>query len=163
MSNPPSRRLWQPPFGPPNGHWCWHFPGSAGSLAGSLRGLLRAGGGVSARSQGDAAARETAHEFFETLLGGNAFATIEREGGRFRSYLLGALKHFMSHCRRHARRLKRGGGREWVSLDEGTDTSPGLSLADEAALAPDRAWAMTLLQRALARVRCACEQEGRGD
>src|SRR5262245_8380098 len=75
-----------------------------------------------ARGEGETEAREIAHEFFGTLLNGDPLARLEREGGRFRSYLLGALKHFLSHRRAHHSRLKRGGGAEAVALTEGTDT-----------------------------------------
>src|SRR4030095_12208984 len=56
------------------------------------------------------AARELTHEFFTEVLGGGAIAHAEQERGRFRSYLLGAVKHFLSRHREAARRLKRGGG-----------------------------------------------------
>ena len=119
-----------------------------------------------ARGEGETEAREIAHEFFGTLLNGDPLARLEREGGRFRSYLLGALKHFLSHRRAHNSRLKRGGGAEAVELTEGTDTSPGLSLPDKVTLPPDaafdRAWATTLLARALAALRGECEAEGKG-
>jgi RNA polymerase sigma-70 factor (ECF subfamily) len=53
-----------------------------------------------------------------------------------------------------------------VELTEGTDTSPGLSLSDKVTLTPDaafdRAWATTLLARALAALRGECEAEGKG-
>ncbi len=118
-----------------------------------------------ARREGEGVARDLAHEFFASLLEGDPLANIEREGGRFRSYLLGALKHFLSHRRARDSRLKRGGGIEPVPLVEGTDTSPGLSLPDGAALSPDiafdRAWATTLLARALATLKAECEGEGR--
>ena len=58
------------------------------------------------------AARELAHDFFAYMLAGGAIARAEQERGRFRSYLLGAVKHFLSHHREAARRLKRGGGVE---------------------------------------------------
>src|SRR5258706_1571894 len=54
-------------------------------------------------------AREFTHEFFAEVLAGGAISHAEQEGGRFRSYLLGAVKHFLSHHREAARRLKRGG------------------------------------------------------
>lgn len=119
-----------------------------------------------ARGERETDAREVAHEFFGTLLNGDPLARVEREGGRFRSYLLGALKHFLSHRRAHGSRLKRGGGAEAMPLAEGTDTSPGLSLPDPVTLTPDaafdRAWATTLLARALAALRGECEAEGQG-
>jgi RNA polymerase sigma-70 factor (ECF subfamily) len=118
-----------------------------------------------ARSGHDsAAAREMAHEFFAVLLHGDPLARVEREGGHFRSYLLGALKHFLSHRRSREQTQKRGGGLEPVPLDEGTDTSPGLNLPDTTQPAPDAAfdrdWATTLLARALAALRHECENDG---
>lgn len=62
------------------------------------------------------AARELAHDFFARLLAGDAIRHAQPERGRFRSYLLGAVKHFLAHQREAQRRLKRGGGREPVSL-----------------------------------------------
>ncbi len=119
-----------------------------------------------ARSERETEARDVAHEFFGTLLHGDPLARIEREGGRFRSYLLGALKHFLSHRRAHGSRQKRGGGADPVQLTEGTDTSPGLSLPDKVTLTPDaafdRAWATTLLGRALVALRAECERDGKG-
>src|SRR4051812_40692178 len=64
------------------------------------------------------AARELTHDFFAHMLGGGAIHAAERDFGRFRSYLLGAVKHFLSHQREAAQRLKRGGGMVPVSLDE---------------------------------------------
>ncbi|MDR3402028.1 MAG: sigma-70 family RNA polymerase sigma factor [Chthoniobacter sp.] len=119
-----------------------------------------------ARSERETEARDVAHEFFGALLNGDPLARVEREGGRFRSYLLGALKHFLSHRRARDSRLKRGGGAEPVQLTEGTDTSPGLSLSDKVTLTPDaafdHAWATTLLARALAALRAECEADGKG-
>jgi len=98
-------------------------------------------------------ARELAHEFFARVLAGDAFGEAELGRGRFRSYLLGAVKHFLMNHRRDATREKRGGGREHTTLDEGTDTSPGAQIVDRAALPPDaafdRAWALTMIARAL--------------
>ncbi len=99
-------------------------------------------------------ARDLTQEFFARLLAQESIGRVDPELGRFRSFLLGAVKHFLSDARRHAHRLKRGGGQPAESLDAGTDTSPGLQLADPRALTPDREfdrkWAFTLLDRALA-------------
>ena len=54
------------------------------------------------------AARETAHEFFARVLETPSFGGAEPGRGRFRSYLLGALKHYLSHQRERAGRQKRG-------------------------------------------------------
>src|SRR5437762_2157355 len=48
----------------------------------------------------DDAARELAHEFFAKVLADDSFGGVERERGRFRSYLLGAVKHFLANRRR---------------------------------------------------------------
>jgi DNA-directed RNA polymerase specialized sigma24 family protein len=101
--------------------------------------------------RGEDAARETAHAFFESVLTGGV-GTPDPARGRFRSYLLGALKHFLSKRRDAALAGKRGGGVEHVPIVTETDTSPGLpmpGLTDDT-LAFDREWAFTLIARALA-------------
>jgi RNA polymerase sigma-70 factor (ECF subfamily) len=112
------------------------------------------------------AARELAHDFFANMLAGGAIARAERERGRFRSYLLGAVKHFLSHRREAARRLKRGGGAEDISLNQ-TDAGEARALADAGVLSPDaafdRQWALTVVARALESLRAECAAGGRLD
>jgi DNA-directed RNA polymerase specialized sigma24 family protein len=101
-------------------------------------------------------ARETTHAFFESVLTGGV-GTADPARGRFRSYLLGALKHFLSKSREAAQTGKRGGGMEHVPIVTENDTMPGLpmpGLTDDT-LAFDREWALALIARALA----AVEQE----
>jgi DNA-directed RNA polymerase specialized sigma24 family protein len=104
----------------------------------------------------DDLARELTHEFFAAVLEGNSFDHLERGYGRFRSYLLGALKHFLARRREHQSRQRRGGGAEHISIHEGTETSPGLPLPDPHTLSADlhfdQLWAMALLDRALAKL-----------
>ena len=111
------------------------------------------------------AAREMTHEFFARVLAGDALASAERERGRFRSYLLGAVKHFLAHQRAAPLRLKRGGGAECVSLDDHEKTE-AWTVADSSVLTPevafDRQWALTVLERALEALRLECVAEGRG-
>lgn len=95
------------------------------------------------------AAREMAHAFFAGLLAGGVGAP-ERERGRFRSYLLGALKHHLSKHRAAAIAEKRGAGAEHVSLAHDTAAGQSLPAAPDDALAFDREWAFTLIARALA-------------
>ena len=99
--------------------------------------------------RGEDAAREKAHAFFASVLASGVGAP-ERERGRFRSYLLGALKHFLSKHRDAALAEKRGGGAEHIALT--TDTAAGLPLpaAPDDTLAFDREWAFTVIARALA-------------
>lgn len=96
------------------------------------------------------AAREMAHAFFENLLAAGV-GSPDPQRGRFRSYLLGALKHFLSKHRDAALAGKRGGGAEHLPLSGETDTSPGLlmpGLLDDT-LVFDREWALALIARAL--------------
>ncbi len=122
--------------------------------------FLRRGGA------GEDLARDEAHSFFAHILERNALEGVERDRGRFRSYLLGALKHFLARAREHEQRRKRGGGTISVPLDSGTDSEPGLSLPDPNSLPPDeyfdRQWALTVLERALTRVEGEWKEAGRG-
>src|SRR6478672_2606105 len=58
------------------------------------------------------AARDLTQEFFARVLAKNNIDGADPARGRFRSYLLGAVKHFLSDARDHDRRLKRGGGQQ---------------------------------------------------
>lgn len=111
-------------------------------------------------------ARDAAHDFFARVLSGGAFEHAERERGRFRSYLLGAVKHFLSHRREAARRQKRGGGVETLSLED-TEATDARTVRDAGVLSPDeafdRSWALTVVSRSLEALRCECVAEGRAD
>jgi DNA-directed RNA polymerase specialized sigma24 family protein len=108
-------------------------------------------------------ARELAHDFFAHLLAGGTIAHARQERGRFRSYLLGAVKHFLSHQREAQRRFKRGGGAENVSLHD-TDAR---SVPDASVLSPDAAfdqqWALTVVAHTLEALRRECVADGRAD
>ena len=99
-------------------------------------------------------ARDLTQEFFARLLARGGIDNVDPQRGRFRSFLLGAVKHFLADMHGRDHRLKRGAGQPMESIDPGTDTSPGLQLSDPKAPSPDREfdrkWALTLLDRALA-------------
>jgi RNA polymerase sigma-70 factor (ECF subfamily) len=102
------------------------------------------------------AARDLTQEFFARLLARGGLDTLERGRGRFRSFLLGALKHFLADQFDRSRAAKRGSGQEHLPLDAGSagDTTMALQISDPAAVVPDaffdRQWALTILDRALA-------------
>jgi RNA polymerase sigma-70 factor (ECF subfamily) len=100
--------------------------------------------------RGEDAARELAHAFFESVLSDGVGAP-DPTRGRFRSYLLGALKHFLAKKRAASLAGKRGGGAEHVPLVEETNTSPGLPVPGvlDDTLAFDREWALAVIARAL--------------
>jgi RNA polymerase sigma-70 factor (ECF subfamily) len=101
-------------------------------------------------------ARELAQEFFARVLADSGFDAADPERGRFRSYLLGALKHFLSDQRKRERRLKRGGGAMAESIDagDGGEESASLQVADPSTPALeasfDRDWALAVMARGLA-------------
>ena len=70
---------------------------------------------------GKGIAREEAEDvtqaFFADLLEHKSLAAVRREKGRFRSYLLGALKYFLADERRRAMAIKRGKGQRLVPLE----------------------------------------------
>jgi DNA-directed RNA polymerase specialized sigma24 family protein len=107
------------------------------------------------------AAREMAHAFFAQMLGGGTIDRAERERGRFRSYLLGAVKHFLFTQRDAARRQKRGGGAEPASIDD-EEAREVVDAAQPAAdVAFDRQWARTLLDHALNDLQAECAAKGK--
>lgn len=102
------------------------------------------------------AARELTQEFFARVLASSGFDAADPQRGRFRSYLLGALKHFIADQRKREHRLKRGGGIAAESLDAAgaDDESSSLQVADTSLPSPeaffDREWALAVMARALA-------------
>lgn len=110
-------------------------------------------------------ARELAHSFFARVLEGGGFDAADQARGKFRSYLLGALKHFLQHERRARMTERRGGQIEHVALHPPTETSAGF----DAAAPPDpaldhvfdRQWAFTVLDRAMTTVRAEMERLGK--
>jgi RNA polymerase sigma-70 factor (ECF subfamily) len=101
-------------------------------------------------------ARDLTQGFFVGLIETGSLSRADPERGRFRSFLLGAFKHFLAHERDRAQALKRGGGTRWVPLDIDTEESGTANLpADHRT--PDRAyeerWAASLLEKVLGRLR----------
>ena len=62
-------------------------------------------------------AQDLTQEFFVRLLEKNALAAADPQRGRFRAFLLTAMKNFLENARDHDRAQKRGGGRRPISLD----------------------------------------------
>jgi len=113
------------------------------------------------------AARDLTQEFCARLLAGDPLAAVDPTRGRFRSFLLGALKHFLADVRDHERRQKRGGGSVVESLDAGSATETGteLQVPDPAGSVPDeifdRDWALAVMAHALKAVQQELSAEGK--
>ena len=107
-------------------------------------------------------AEDLVQAFFAHLVEQRAFASADRERGRFRNFLLGALKHFLAHESAAANAQKRGGGRRHASLDdEDADLQRFLAADDSPERSFDRAWALTVLDRALRRLTEEATQSGK--
>lgn len=110
-------------------------------------------------------ARDLTQAFFALLLERNSVGAADPDLGRFRGWLLGALKHFLSNEWDRAHALKRGGGLAPISLDfHGADErlalEPGHGQTPESAF--ERKWALSVLERAFERLERQWSARGRG-
>ena len=101
-------------------------------------------------------AEDLTQGFFARLLEKNYLEGITADKGKFRAFLLIAIKRFMANEWDRANRQKRGGGERPLSLDwEDADSRYQINPADQ--LSPDklydRAWAMTALEKVIIRLR----------
>ena len=100
-------------------------------------------------------AQDLTQDFFIHLLEKGMLGRADPERGRFRSFLLGALDHFLAHAAERAAACKRGGGRQIVLLDDETAETQYQLAAPEGLSAEslfDARWALTLLGYALERL-----------
>ncbi|MCE5277622.1 MAG: sigma-70 family RNA polymerase sigma factor [Planctomycetaceae bacterium] len=110
------------------------------------------------RRSGESAdsAEDFVQGFFARLLEKDFLAQVDRSKGRFRSFLLAAIGHYMSNQRAMQRAIKRGGGKKIIPLDSG-DAEARYRLEPVESMTPerlfDRRWALTVLDQALARLR----------
>jgi RNA polymerase sigma factor (sigma-70 family) len=109
-------------------------------------------------------AEDLIQSFFLRLLERKTFKGLDRERGKFRSFLLAALKNHASDERDKAHAQKRGGGEKTLSLDLEFAEKRYL-LAPSQELTPDklfdRHWAETLIDRAFARLREEYAERGK--
>jgi RNA polymerase sigma-70 factor (ECF subfamily) len=111
-------------------------------------------------------ALDLTQDYFARLLERKIFADADPAKGRFRSFLLADLVHFLAHRRDYDRAQKRGGGRTTLSIDaraaEGRyAVEPSHDLTPERLF--DRDWAVALLDAVLGRLRTEYERSGRGE
>jgi RNA polymerase sigma factor (sigma-70 family) len=110
-------------------------------------------------------AADLTQAFFTRLLEKRVLHTVRPERGRFRSFLLTAVQHFLANERDRVRTQKRGGAREHLSIDV-EDAEARYRLSARADLSPDalfeRDWALALLERAMAAVEAEYLEAGKG-
>jgi RNA polymerase sigma factor (sigma-70 family) len=111
-------------------------------------------------------AQDLTQEFFARLLQKDWLEAVERDRGRFRTFLIMALKRFLANEWDKIRSAKRGGGQMLVPLDaEDAEqrylADPGSGLSADHLY--ERRWALTLLDRAMAGLRAEYEGDGRAE
>ena len=113
-------------------------------------------------------AQDLTQSFFAHLIEHEIYARTEPAKGRFRSFLLAALKNFLADAHTHAHRLKRGGGEEFVPLDdERAEAAESLFQTHSANFESgedrlfERSWAEALVRAGLERLSAEQEREGK--
>ena len=151
-------------------HWSVVLQAGGGSEAAhsALEKLCRAYwypiyGFVRWRGHDEHQAKDLTQEFFARLLASDSLQSVSPERGKFRTFLLAALKNFLANDWRDSQRLKRGGGKEFLSWDE---LEPEHRFRHEPAdgAAPDawfdRRWAQTVVTGALSKLGAEMERDG---
>lgn len=111
-------------------------------------------------------AQDLTQGFFARLLDKNDLANVAPEKGKFRSFLLAALNHFLANERDRAQAIKRGGKHIFLSLDDDTAEEryrlePASTLT--AAMIFERRWALAVLEEAMQKLRGEFSSSSRGN
>jgi RNA polymerase sigma factor (sigma-70 family) len=120
---------------------------------------------VRRRGYSPADAEDLTQAFFARLLEKKFLADLDQKKGKFRAFLLAALKHFLANEWDKTQRQKRGGGQHHLSFDWQTaDTK--FQVADGTTPGPDRSfdreWALALLDTVIQRLKQESEADGKG-
>lgn len=118
------------------------------------------------RGYSPADAQDLTQAFFAFFLQTKAYARADRLHGKFRSFLLASVKHFLSDNWDHDRAIKRGGNYEFVLFDQQTAEAiyDAASASDSTAESLfDVRWAKTLTSGALNSLRQELHSEGKSE
>ena len=111
-------------------------------------------------------AQDLTQAFLLRFIETGGFASADRARGRFRTYLLGAMKHFLANEWHRARTQKRGGGVTFLELDA-LDPEARYALEPAQAGDPDagfdREWARALIGQAMEALRAEAQARGKGE
>jgi RNA polymerase sigma factor (sigma-70 family) len=109
-------------------------------------------------------AQDLTQEFFARLLAKDFLRSVDRSKGKFRSFLLAALEHFLAKEWRRANAQKRGGGFTFVSINDETAEQPYLQISSQEH-SPEKTfeqqWATTLLNQTTTRLRQEFVESGK--
>lgn len=111
-------------------------------------------------------AEDTVQGFFSLLLERDDLVELRPERGRFRSFLLASLKHYRANERDKEAALKRGGGRQKLSLDAASAEArycvePAERRTPESLF--DYCWAQTVLENTMAQLRASYQAAGKAE
>jgi RNA polymerase sigma-70 factor (ECF subfamily) len=110
-------------------------------------------------------AQDLTQGFFAELIDNRAYTRADPTKGKFRSFLLGTLRHFVAHTRDHDRAQKRGGGNTPVQLDDAALSEAETYASRCTQSAPDgifdREWAASVARQALDRLAQEYELAGK--
>lgn len=109
-------------------------------------------------------AEDLTQGFFQHLLSRSDLVSLDREKGKFRSFLLASLKNYISNDRAKRRTLKRGGtsthiSLDWIVADEKFQLTDTTTTSPDTAF--DREWATTLLEHVLLQIESEYSQANR--
>lgn len=109
-------------------------------------------------------AKDLTQGFFARLLERKDLQAVDARKGKFRTFLLASLTHFLANEHDRAIAAKRGGGRVIISLDEippeqFQQFEPATHLSADKLF--DQRWAMALLEQAVARLRAEMDSTGK--
>jgi RNA polymerase sigma-70 factor (ECF subfamily) len=121
---------------------------------------------VRRQGHGPEEAEDLTQEFFARLIEKEYLRHLTHREGRFRSFLLKFLQHFLANERHRVRARKRGGGQAPQSLDGMTPEEryrlePSDSFSPERAF--DRNWVQTVIQQVLLQLREEYQAGGRAE
>lgn len=111
-----------------------------------------------------AQAQDLTQGFFCRLLEKRALEYVDRERGKFRSFLLASLRHYLANEYDHAHAQKRGGGQTILPIDlrsaeSGYSLEPSHDLTAEKLF--EKRWALTVLETSLAALQRQYQQAGK--
>lgn len=121
---------------------------------------------VRRRCQSREDAEDLTQAFFAKFLEKNYLERLSADRGKFRAFLLAALKHFLANEWDKAGRQKRGGGvqhlsLDWQNADERFYVEPPHHASPDRLF--DREWALALLEKVIQRLQAGFAAEGRAE
>jgi RNA polymerase sigma-70 factor (ECF subfamily) len=116
------------------------------------------------RGHGPHDAQDLTQEFFYRLLDKRYLSAVDHRKGRFRTFLLAALEHFLANEWRRLQTQRRGGGQQIISIDDSAEQRYAHEPATD--LSPERIyehrWALAFLEQVLGKLRAEFAKAGKG-